>query len=185
MLRYIDINTDGTTTERFPIIGGCIWLAKRGGQYGISLDKNDSTIELSNNKEYAKVGIPRYLNLPGTEAHNNGELSVYSIPGAGKFIDSLLSLELRQEYYYDTIYCEDLNSIAIICKPTLNKAKSCFVLHTSQGYIPDQVRRCIYQLYIEIDKGIDFDLKIRDTNMKQREWITHWYNRLPARKFSL
>lgn len=185
MLRYIDINSDGTTIERFPINGGSIWLAKRGDKYGISLDKNDAVTELNKNAQYAQVGLPLYLNLPGKQIQNNYDLNVFSLPGAGKFIDSLLSLELKQEYYYDTVYCEELNAISIICKPTLNRSKDNFVLHTSQGHIPDQIRRCIYQLYIEIDKGIDFDLKIRDTNMKQRDWIKQWYKRLPARGFSL
>lgn len=190
MLRYIDIQSDGTSIERFPLESGAIWLAKKRhladntDKYGISLNKYDAISELENTEIYAKFGSPRYLNLPGNYAHNNGELLIFALPGAGKFIYSLLSLDLKQSFHYDAIYCEDLNSTSIICKPS-DKKKECFALHTSQGYIPDQIRRCIYQLYIEIDKGIDFQLKSRDNNIKQREWISLWYKKLPARGFSL
>lgn len=185
MLRYIDIQSDGTTTERFPIDNNAsIWLAKRRDSCGVSLDKHDAISELNANKTYSEVGLPRYLNLPGTEAHNNGEMLVFSLPGAGKFIHSLLSLELKQTFHYDIIYCEEVNSVAIICKHA-DKKRDSFVLHTSQGYIPDQIRRCIYQLYIEMDKGIDINLQMRDSNIKQREWISLWHRKLPARGFSL
>lgn len=187
MLRYIDIQSDGTSIERFPIDNSnSLWLAKKGATYGISLNKYDAItqLDITPDSPYAQLGMPRYLNLPGTEAHNNGEMLVFSLPGAGKFVHNLLTLELKQTYHYDTIYCEEVNSTAIICKPT-DKKREPFVLHTSQGCIPGQIRRCIYQLYIEMDKGIDFNLQTRDTNIKQRDWINIWYRKLPARGFSL
>ena len=190
MLRYIDIDKDGKTTiERFALGIGNLWLAKRvekeSSLYGVSLSKQDALDELGSGASYAKIGVPEYLHLPGNQILNEKNKVVFSLPGAAKFAHSLLTFELKQQYSYSIYYCEDNNSVILICKPNLNKAKSYFVLHTNQGIIPDQIRRCIYQLYIEYDKGIDFDLTIKDSNIKKREWLAHWTSRLPARGFSL
>lgn len=186
MLRFIDIHKDGkTTTERFPLDLGSLWLAKREEKYGVSLDKHDAISELANTVPYAQRGKPNYMVFPGDQISTEIIKNVVSLPGANRFVQSLLTFELKQAYQYDVVYCEDYNSVAIICKPALNKNKDYFVIYAERGYIPDQVRRCIYQLYIEYDKGIDFDLKIKDTNSKQREWLSYWYKRLPARGFTL
>lgn len=182
MLRFIDIDTEtNTTIERFGLDNGHLWVAKRTEnsttQYGVSVTKKAAIRDIG--KKYADAIIPPTILMPGTQITYDKYGTIYSIPGATKFLNCLLSFELKQQYTFYTVYCIETETVSLIVKPTLNPNKDCFTLSTSGGYIPDQIRRCIYQLYIEYDKGIELDLKIDKRNSKLREWLKFWYDKLP------
>lgn len=184
MPNQITLELPNTLIEQFKLDSGSLYLVKRDNEdkieYGISVTKKDAIATIGS--QYAALGQPAVLLLPGQQIQIIPS-PAFSIPGALKFINCLLTFELKQQYSFGVIFLSETEELCLICKPILNPNKDCFILSTQGGYIPDQIRRCVYQLYIEHDKGIELDLKIDSRNAKIREWIKVWYNKLPQKGF--
>lgn len=185
MPNELTLELPDTLIETFKLDNGNLYVAKRDidgiPHYGVSVSKSDAIKGLGTH--YADLGTPAVLLMPGDQIKAI-PIPIYSIPGAIKFLDCLLTFELRQSYSFGVVYLEETNEVCLICKPTINPNKEHFILSTQGGYMPDQVRRCAYQLYIEqYEKNIELDLKINPRNAKLREWLKLWYNKLPNKGF--
>lgn len=187
MLRYIETSNDGqTTTEQFIMPSGSIWLAKNSSQqYGVGSSKQISLKELVKGGNYAHVECPDWLILPGDDIKYCGYSDPYcGVPGANRFIETLLPVEYFHPYTFKCVYSEDFASVALVITSNVTKNKPAIVITTSEGIIAQQVRRCIYQFYIELDRAIEDTLTTREIYIKHREWLEVWFKKLPAKAFS-
>ena len=176
-MEHVIKETPEETIKRFELYKNDIWLIKRNGKFGVGNSKKEA--ELLKN-DYAYTTIPPFLyELGGTDPKARQE-KLWAVPGLVNFIWQLISLRYQNLYIFNVIYHEESKTSCMILKSFFNSYKPRYFWTDEPGIIHDQIRKCVYQLYIEIEKGLKFETN--EQNKKLGEWQRQWYSKLTCRR---
>lgn len=165
------------TIKRIELGKGDIWVIKQGDKFGVGPSKKEA---LKLKTQYAYTTIPPFLYHQGTINPKAKQVKLWALPGVVNFIWQLLTIRNQHLYQFQVVYHEDSKTACMIIQSFFNADKPRYFWTDEPGLVHDQIRNCVYQLYIEMEKGLKFEAN--EQYKKLGEWQKYWYSKIQPKK---
>lgn len=180
-MEHIIKETQEETIKRYELNGKSIWLVRKNNWYGIGDTKKQAEKNVSR-YQFATNKIPFFLYQMGTKDKNAKQYKLYAVP-AFSYINSFISFTWQGKYNFKVILENSTGQICLMVQEyKLDSVPVYFTDIIWSGEqvagITDQIKHCLFQFYIELDKGLVF----KKQNQKLGEWNRNWYNKLQTRR---
>jgi hypothetical protein len=182
-MEHIIKDTDLETIKRFELNGKDIWIVREYHFWGIGATKKaayDSLFQDTIKQQvYANQGVPNFMYDIGSIDKTNNRLAANSLPSFVNFIWGMLPISWQSKYIFRPIISQDAPQQTYLEITTLDPETEPLRLFSTNSEGPHaQIRDCIYQFYLELEKGFKF----KKQNKKLGEWQKNCYNKLQPRR---
>lgn len=178
-MEHVIKHTKTELIKRYELANKSVWIVRKEQNFGVATSKKQAEKDTKAQTLYAHVGFPDFIAELGSYDKLNNRTQVNSVPGALNFIWGQIPLSWHSKFIFRVI--ADQNSprtfveIDFASDNTFQPYR--YWSDNKKGF-HQQVTDCIYQFYIDMEKGTISEKK----NKKLGEWEKNWYSKLTPRK---
>ncbi len=176
-MEHILKNEPNYQIKRYELATKSIWFIKKDEHYGLGATKKEAEINLGFKNDYATIQTPNWLYKLGSIEKSNPNVKIYTFPKLTNWVLMQLPLSWRGNYNFYVFYNPEKVSTCLMVINTSNLNTEPLYIYSDAGSMMEQLVFCVYQFYIEVDKG-NWLKKESERNKKLFLWFIQWYNKI-------